>query len=148
MATSHSKKITEDQFFISIKDILDEIEAAGTEAALEAVYAGLKVGVREWRRDADESIGKHEYRRSGEVITSGKYMRSIRSHMLSTDSAHPLGEIGSKKLAGLSHLLEKGHGRVGGGRVEPVLHIAKEVVPAAFDAAVAAANQTIANVLD
>lgn len=138
-----AREIEGDQFAKALEDILGEVEAVGSTGATEAVRAGIRVGAKAWRKDARSSIGEHTYRRNGETITSGKYARSIRSHMVDTSETHPAGEVGSAKLAGLTHLLEKGHARVGGGRVKPVLHIADEVAPAAFEAAVEAAEQAL-----
>lgn len=143
-----ARPIGVDQFSRELEEIFSDVTLAARTGAIEGVYAGLKVGAREWRKDARKSIGKHQYKRSGEVITSGAYAKSIRTHMLSTDAARPSGEVGSKKLAGLTHLLEKGHARVGGGRVEPVLHLSEQVAPAAFNAAIVAADEAIANALE
>lgn len=134
--------VEDDDFARGLEDILTEVEKAGGIGALEAVKTGLRVGTREWRKDVKENVGTHTYRRSGETIESGAYQRSIRSHMTDTSDDHPAGEVGSPKLYGLSHLLEFGHARIGGGRVDPVLHISDDA-EVAFDAAIAAAESAI-----
>lgn len=142
-----NRNVTADKFSASLEEIFSEVATAGSNAAMEGVRVGIRVGAKEWRKDARDSIGEHTYRRHGETVTSGAYAKSIRSHMLSTDEQRPAGEVGSKKLAGLTHLLEKGHARVGGGRVNPVLHIEERVAPAAFEAATEAANAAIIDAL-
>lgn len=137
-----------DHFAACIEDILLDVAEAGRIGAFEGVAVGIREGAKAWRKDARDSIGTHEYLRNGEVITSGMYAKSISSHMLSRDKSHPSGEIGSRKLAGLTHLLEKGHARVGGGRVEPVLHIEERVVPITLAAARKAAAEAIDDALE
>ena len=138
---ARNKDIEVDKFSRELEEIFAEVVDAGNYGALEGVRTGIRVGAREWRKDAKDSIGEHTYRRHGKTYTSGMYARSIRSHMLSTDETKPAGEVGSRKLYGLTHLLENGHARVGGGRVKPVLHLAEDVAPAAFDAAIQAAGE-------
>ena len=138
---ARDKSIEVDKFSRELEEIFADVVDAGNYGALEGVRTGIRVGAREWRKDANDSIGEHTYRRHGKTYTSGAYARSIRSHMLSTDETKPAGEVGSPKLYYLSHLLEDGHLRVGGGRVKGVLHIYDKVAPAAFDAAIEAAGE-------
>lgn len=138
-----NRDIDADRFAISLNEIFGEIMDAANTGAYEGVKGGLKAGVRLWRKHARTEIGTHTYRRSGETYDSGMYARSITSHMLSKDERKPSGEVGSRKLAGLTHLLENGHARVGGGRVNPVLNLEEAVFPGMVDAAVEAAKNAI-----
>ena len=98
-----------DGFGAALEDILKDVESGVNRVTPEAVKKGLKVGAKEWRANAP--------------VDRGKYKKSIRQHMTSGGQT-PAGEIGSPTMPGLPHLLEKGHARVGGGRVPAYVHIA------------------------
>ncbi len=124
-----------DRFADGLKGILGEVGSYVSDAAAQGVREGLKTGAREWRRNAKDRFKDGSvYWRSGKKHTVGKYARSVRWHMTSDGGSKPSGEIGCPKMPGLPHLLEKGHARVGGGRVPGREHIAP-AADSAFDAA-------------
>lgn len=116
-----------DGFASALGGILDGIGEVAEEAANAGVKEGLRVSAKEWRANAPKR--------------RGKYAKSIRYRM---DSAgeHPSGHVYST-MPGLPHLLEKGHAKMGGGRVAPRVHIA----PAAESGFEAAADK-VEEVLD
>lgn len=88
----------------------------GVERGLRpAVAEGAKVARREWSARAPRD--------------TGAYASSI-SYRVTGHGYEAEAEVGSATLPGLPHLLEKGHARVGGGRVPGQVHIA----PAAEEA--------------
>ena len=142
------KTVAPSKFADAVAGILDNLENGVTDATPEAVRAAIKVGAKNWRRNAREEFsgtyivggwGKPGY---GRKVTAGKYARSIRCHMLNNSTTSPEGEVGSSSMPGLPHLLEKGHAKVGGGMVPGREHIANaandafEVFEATIDEAV------------
>ena len=140
---ARNKTIDADDFAITLEEIIDEVGDCVQDGLYDGIVIGLKAGTKLWRSHAKDKIGTHTYRRSGETITSGMYARSITNHMLSKDKARPEGEVGSRKLAGLSHLLEHGHRRVGGGMVKPVIFIKRDVMPETYLITIAAIKEAI-----
>jgi len=104
--------IDADMFAAAMNDILDKLDETVDEGRPDVVREGAKTARREWSSNAKSSFGG-----------TGAYASSIRFKVKDADG-ETSAEIGSATLPGLPHLLEKGHAKVGGGRVEGRPHVA------------------------
>ena len=140
--------IEADQFGATLTQLLGNVDSRVTDAMPDAVEKALKRGEKAWKKNAKDVLSR-SYSRGGwgnvrggrkrdskrrratdgvpdyygKTFITGPYQRSITHHMLSKGRATE-GEIGSKKMPGLAHLLEKGHAAIGGGMVPAYVHIA------------------------
>ena len=107
-----------DGFGAAMDSILEDV-LANTEKGMEpAVRESCKTGRKLTKANAAGSFGG-----------TGKYASSF-SYRIKKSGDEVTGEVGSRNMPGLVHLLEKGHAKVGGGRVEGRPHMA----PAAEEA--------------
>lgn len=115
--------VEEDQFAAAMADIFGDIVDASDEAVFKCVHDALVEGRDEWRRlaasnDAKYHEGNWKY---GKHVT---YRTLRQKHGIE-------GHIFSRK-AGLPHLLEKGHAKIGGGRTRAYPHV-RPAADLAFD---------------
>lgn len=110
-----SRPVDADAFGSELSSLLGSMVDAVVDGVKPAVQKGAKVARDEWRANAP--------------VRTGAYAKSI-TYRVKGSGADVTAEIGSSTLPGLPHLLEKGHAKVGGGRVAARVHIA----PAAEDA--------------
>lgn len=105
----NSVTVTADRFAVALTDMLDEIDFDCQEAIRQPVKECLADGRRKVK--AESPIRSGEYKSGWGYTMKGK-------------GKNVYGEIGNKKKPGLVHLLEKGHAKVGGGRVAARPHVA------------------------
>lgn len=114
--------IEADRFAATMEKLLGEIPDELDPRLGDAVKTASREGRKLVRKNA-RSVGPHK----GLKIT-GKYISGWSYKVKKTPEGWS-AEIGNKNKPGLAHLLEKGHAKVGGGRVPGYEHIA----PAAND---------------
>lgn len=118
-----TREIEIGQFEDAMGDILGDVYASVQEGSRRSVTEGAKVGRRETVSNAQDVITPH----------NGDYFDGW-SYRAWQEGGGWRSEVGNAKVPGLAHLLEKGHARVGGGRVAARPHIA-QAAEDAFDAA-------------
>lgn len=123
--------VTADKFAVALTDILDEIDFDCQEAIRQPVKECLADGRRKVKAASPVRTG--EYQAGWGYTMKGKG-RNI------------YGEIGNKDMPGLVHLLEKGHAKVGGGRVAARPHVAP-VAEEVFDELEAKVSDAIGGAL-
>lgn len=143
-----TRPIDSDKFAASIEDILKRVGGGVREVTPKIVQTGTRTAAKLWRESIKENFDESRtYRKHGKTYQIGAYRKSIRSHMLSKSYAHPQGEVGAPKMSGLPHLLENGHARIGGGRVNGIIHV-EPAAEEAFQLTVEEAERAIEEVLD
>lgn len=98
-------------------EIMGVLQEYGEFCASEMKEAAIEVA-----KGAEKELKKRSP--EGEGSRKGHY-KDGWTHSVGKDSAYSIGvTIHNKKKPGLTHLLENGHAKRGGGRVEGIRHIA------------------------
>lgn len=99
--------VEEDEFAAALSDILGGIADGADEAVYHLVHNSVREGRDEWRRNAAEYDWKYAKAVTFRTLRKG---RDVEGHIYS-------------RKAGLPHLLEKGHAKIGGGRTRAFPHV-------------------------
>ena len=102
-----------DGFAAAMQQILDGLDDAVEDGRPKVVQDAANTARREWRANAKAAFGG-----------TGRYAASIQRKVFKDTASETKADVGSATLPGLPHLLEKGHAKVGGGRVAGREHIA------------------------
>lgn len=113
-----SRTVGADRFAREIEDIVGAIEPAIARQMPQALSESLQLGKRHVVSNA-----------SALVAGTGRYLRGWSARRDPASGGLWEGHVYNRDVPGLPHLLEKGHAKVGGGRVAGREHIA----PAADD---------------
>lgn len=104
-----------DRFGATLEELLGSIDPKVKQGMLRAVRKAAQAG----RKSVKRNIPEAGIRSS----KNGRYIKGWTYRVRSTQEG-PQAVIGNRDVPGLAHLLEKGHARVGGGRVQAFPHIA------------------------
>lgn len=149
--------IEADAFGRTISQLLERLSDGVNSRLPQAVEKALEKGEKAWVKNAKAVLsssysrggwgkdkGRTYYKSGprkgqlkavqwyGKTYKTGRYWRSIQHHMIQSGGDMLDGEIGSKSMPGLAHLLEKGHASIGGGSVPAYRHI-EPAADEAFD---------------
>ena len=120
--------VSEDRFAYGFEQLISDIAPGIEEVLPKAARKGCQTARKVAAGQAPKMTGR--YAASLTYTVRGKGMETM-------------GEVGSKKLPGLVHLLEKGHAKVGGGFVAGRPHMAP-----GFDEGVPVFERTILEGVD
>lgn len=115
-----AKRVTPDQFQAAVMDMLKEYRDDVNEGARQVTAAVVKKGAQQARAA------------SGVFKGTGRYSRGWTSQV-EEGNLTAEGVVYNRGVPGLPHLLEHGHAKRGGGRVDGVSHLSdveKEMIEA------------------
>ena len=105
-----------DAFASELAAVLSSVRTEIKTGSRAAVKKSCSLAKKEVKANA-QSIGLHEGKTLGRYVNGWAYTTKDEADGVT-------GEIGNADVPGLPHLIEKGHARVGGGRVAGREHIA------------------------
>lgn len=112
-----------DRFAATLEELVGGIGPKAEQGMARAVRKAAQTG----RKAVKRNIPASGIRSS----KNGRYIKGWTYRVRNTPGG-PQAVIGNREVPGLAHLLEKGHARVGGGRVREFPHIA-DAAQEAFD---------------